>query len=132
MKAQVWSADVLLAIIIFSIILVGFFYITGLTAQSEKTKAMASQAEKIHESLTTSSNKTSIAFIEGNKIDMKKLEMFANMSYQQIKNYLGVSGGDFCIHLEDESGDIIYISGNRSGIGSEQVIIGNKPCNQTR
>ena len=131
MKAQTWSVDVMIAIVIFSVIILGFFYITGLTAQSERLKAMASEAEKVHESLTTTGNKSSLAFIEGGKIDSQKLAEFANMDYEEIKKQLGIEGGDFCIHLEDEEGNIVSISG-KAGIGSGKVEISdNIYCNET-
>ncbi len=132
MKAQVWSADIIVAIIMFFLIILGFFYITGLKSQSEQLKAMTSEAEKLHESLTTAGNKSSQAFIEGNKVDSQKLSELANMSYEDLKRQLGIEGGDFCIHFEDEDGNIIYISGNKVGIGSGKIDISGTPCNETK
>lgn len=129
MKAQVWSADIIIAIVIFSIILMGFFYVSGIRSQLEKLDLMTSEAEKIHESLTTASNKSSLAFIEGSKIDQQELEELADMSYEELKKQLGIEGGDFCIHFEDEQGNIVFISGKR-GIGSGSVNISGVPCGE--
>ena len=35
---------------------------------------------------------------------------------------------DFCIFLEDENGDIIYLSTNQPGVGSPKIKISGDPC----
>jgi hypothetical protein len=131
-KAQTWSTDIIIAVVLFVLIILGFFYVTNLKSHSEKLRAMTSEAEKIHESLTTASNKSSLAFIEGSKVNPQKLAELADISYEELKAQLGIEGGDFCIHFEDENGEILFIRGNRVGIGSGKVDISGIPCNETR
>ena len=73
------------------------------------------------------SSKSNATFIEGQKINKEKLERFANITYDQLKDILGTSY-NFCIHFEDEQGNVINISGGKTGLGSGKVVVGGVAC----
>lgn len=127
-KGQNWSADALVAITIFLVVLLSFFYITGRTSQSKKIDSIAEEAASIPEAFSTSPNQT-LVFIEGNKVDAKRLEELSRLDYKELKRQLGISN-DFCIHFEDEKGNIIFINGTTqtAGIGSGKAGVGNLTC----
>lgn len=127
-KAQSWSTDALVAIGLFMLVLLSFFYITGRTSQSKKIDSIAEEAANIPETFATSPNRT-LTFIEGNKVDRKKLEELSTLNYNELKSQLGIKS-DFCIHFEDEKGNIIFINASRNitGIGNKKAGIGNYSC----
>ncbi|MBI2142495.1 hypothetical protein HYU15_03345, partial [Candidatus Woesearchaeota archaeon] len=82
----------------------------------------------IPEAFSTSPNQT-LVFVEGNKVDARKLEELSRLSYEDLKRQLGISN-DFCIHFEDEKGNIILINSTSqtAGIGSSKAGVGNLTC----
>lgn len=124
-KAQTWSLDALIAIALFTVAIMAFFYITSFSAASKKVESIERESEKLPESLVAEENK-SIGFIIENKISSEKLNEFANKSYEEIKKGLGIKN-DFCIHIEDEFGYVILIN-NKTGIGSSKAKINGTEC----
>ncbi|MBI3034586.1 hypothetical protein HYY72_05500, partial [Candidatus Woesearchaeota archaeon] len=63
-------------------------------------------------------------------IDDEKIQELSNTSYQALKSQLNIRN-DFCIHFEDEKGNLIFINQthNVSGIGSPKAAVGNFSCN---
>ena len=65
-----------------------------------------------------------ITFIVGQEVDKDKLQEFAQTKYSDLKKQLGLTN-DFCIHFEDQDGNLIDISeltGRRgAGIGSPEL-----------
>lgn len=120
-KGQIISIDLVIAIVIFVTIIVGFFYVIQIFSQRDQTAALKQQVENLPSSLQENSSK--VAFIEGNEINIQKLIQFARMNYSEIQNELGITD-DFCVYIEDEKGNIIPIDG-KAGVGSDKVQIGN-------
>ncbi|MBU1199115.1 MAG: hypothetical protein KKF46_03765 [Nanoarchaeota archaeon] len=124
-RGQVWSVDVLLAVVIFvSIILV--FYVTMGARQNKGLKDLESEAESLKIELEKNHE---IGFLQADVIDKTKFDAFVlNVSdnYEEIKNQLGIRG-HFCIFFEDAEGNIIMI-GQKTGIGSPNVTVGGTPC----
>lgn len=52
-----------------------------------------------------------ISFASGGVINQNKLNQVQNMDYKELKNYLDAKQ-DFCMYLEDESGNIILAKGS--------------------
>ncbi len=127
-KGQTWSTDALVAVVIFMVVVVSFFYITGRSVDNKKLDDYADDAGRIPELFAGSSN-SSLVFIQGNKVDVEKLENLTVLDYEQMKQQLGISS-DFCIHFEDEKGNVIFINStnNITGIGSPKAVIGNYTC----
>ncbi len=117
-KSQTWSTDAIVAVIIFTFVAMSFFYITGKSTEKKGMDEIAQEAKKIPDLFTQSGN-SSFSFIENNKINIKKLENISTISYDELKRQIGIIN-DFCIHFEDENGNIIFINStnNISGIGN--------------
>ena len=79
--------------------------------------------------MLTSQQNISGVFITGTKIDDQKLGEALNLSYENMKQLLGIQS-DFCIYFEDEKGNVVPIR-NKMGIGSPLVNFSGKSCNDT-
>ncbi|MBI2133717.1 hypothetical protein HYU11_03480 [Candidatus Woesearchaeota archaeon] len=121
MKAQTWSTDAVIAVVIFMLASLSFFYITGKSTETKKLDALAAEAARIPDLFSQSSNNT-LGFIENNRINKEKLDNLTAIDYQQIKSQLGLIN-DFCIHFEDENGNVIFINltNNITGIGNCRI-----------
>lgn len=128
-KAQTWSLDVMVATGMFVIVIISFFYIISLTSATSKTDELLREGEDIQDILISSKQEESLNIVVGRIIDENKLNDLAEEDYENLKKQLGVRG-DFCIHFEDDEGNIIYIneSTKRAGIGSSRVYIGGMAC----
>ncbi|MBN2142572.1 hypothetical protein JW711_04545 [Candidatus Woesearchaeota archaeon] len=128
-RAQIWSIDVLLAIVIFISIMI-IFYVTINAKEQPTLKDLQSEAKFINTALENSEDHS---FIDNDVVDQAKLDEFAgeaSVNYSDVKENLGVIG-DFCIYFEDENGYLILLEDNRTGIGlGESVNISDVPCGQ--
>ena len=117
-KGQVWSVDVLLAVVIFvAVILV--FYTTMSARQGTELKDLEAEAENMKIALEKNHE---FGFVDNNQVNISKLDKFINMTlynYTELKQILGIKG-DFCIFFEDVDGTVIFI-GNKSGIGNPNL-----------
>ncbi|MBI3033678.1 hypothetical protein HYY72_00790, partial [Candidatus Woesearchaeota archaeon] len=107
-KSQTWSIDAIIAVAIFTVVLLAFFYITSKGSDSKRATQLADEGSRIPEIFEKSDNQT-LNFIEGNKIDDEKIQELSNTSYQALKSQLNIRN-DFCIHFEDEKGNLIFIN----------------------
>jgi hypothetical protein len=126
-KAQIWSIDVLLALVIFVAIIL-IFYTTINSKQSPGLKEMQIEATSVKATLEKNAL---IGFINSDKIDSAKLQIFNNRvesDYEEVKEELGLRG-DFCIFYEDEEGNLIPMD-DKIGIGNstEKLLINGKRC----
>ncbi len=117
-KSQTWSTDAIVAVIIFTFVALSFFYITGKSTQKKEVDVVALEARKLPD-LFSQSNNNSISFLTDNRVNVQKLENLSTFSYSQLKTQLGLIN-DFCIHFEDEDGNVIFINStnNITGIGN--------------
>jgi hypothetical protein len=125
-RAQIWSIDVLLAVVIFISIII-IFYATISSNEPLSVKELQNEAERLRVELERNQN---LGFINKDSIDPAKLDNFAALSianYDSVKERLGVRG-DFCIYFEDENGNLMLVRDNRSGIGSASINISDTPC----
>ena len=121
-KAQTWSIDVMIAVGIFIVVIISFFYIIN-QSKTTKTEELTTEGETIPDILISSEPGENISAVVENIVDQEKLDELAGKSYEDLKKELGVKG-DFYIHFEDEEGNIIYIDDEgRVGIGSDKVNI---------
>ncbi|MBN2458968.1 hypothetical protein JXB28_01680 [Candidatus Woesearchaeota archaeon] len=124
-RGQVWSVDVLLAVVIFvSVILV--FYVTMTAKQKQGLTDLESEATDLKVALEMDRD---FGFLSSDTIDEEKLLAFignATNNYTGLKNKLGVKG-DFCVFYEDSEGRVIVVD-NKPGIGDSSVLIDGHPC----
>jgi len=132
-RGQVWSVDVLLAVVIFiSVILI--FYVTMTPKEKPRLKDLESEAKDLKIELEQNHE---LGFINADEIDEEKLNAFIEnatpANYQALKQKLGIKG-DFCIFYEDAEGHIILIrTGDNTGVGSvgsPDVLINNVRCGE--
>ncbi|MFH0867723.1 MAG: hypothetical protein V1831_00245 [Candidatus Woesearchaeota archaeon] len=65
---------------------------------------------------------------ESNELIVEKVRNLDEMSYDEIKSMLGIRR-DFCIFLEDVSGNIVQIDNlDNLAIGSEKIYINGEQC----
>jgi len=122
-KAQTWSIDVMIAVGIFIVVVILFFYIIN-QSKTTKTEDLTTEGETIPDILISSEPKENLSAVVENIVDQGKLDELAGKSYEDLKKELGIKG-DFYIHFEDEEGNIIYINKEEEiiGIGSGEVKI---------
>src|SRR3989338_1695238 len=120
-KGQIISIDLILSIVVFISIIVGFFYLITIFAQNGDTSQIQREGEDLPRGLQ--SNISTFSFIKGNRIDVEKLLDFSGKSYKELRDELGVTN-DFCIYFVDDKGFIIPIN-NKAGIGSDKVTLGS-------
>ena len=127
-KGQTWSTDAIVAVAIFIVVLMSFLFITGRSNNDKNLDLYADEASKIPELFARSQNDT-LKFIDGNKVNIVKLNDLSLSDYDQLKFMLGINH-DFCIHFEDDKGNVIFINQtyNITGIGSSRAKISNYSC----
>ena len=129
-EGQTWSVDAIVAVAVFVVAVIAFFWALTYLGESQKLKQLAQSGESLSEtvSVSGSDNSTRIPFVqENNVVNEEKLMEFSNKSYEQLKNELGLVH-DFCIHFEDEYGNLINISPTKAGIGSSKVKLNVSTC----
>lgn len=125
-KAQTWSTDTVFAVVIFVFLLIFVFSFIGSQQRSQNVKEMQGESAKIP-SILGSQEKENLSFIENDKVNKEKLATFANLSYEEIKQKLGLRY-DFCIYFEDEEGRIINLTYGRPGLGSPNATLAGLAC----
>ena len=123
-KAQTWSLDVMIAVGIFIVVVITFFYIIDQTSKTSKTEELTTEGETIPDILISSETGENLSAVVEKKVNEEKIMELANKNYDDLKKELGIKG-DFYIHFEDEDGNIIYIDDEEGivGIGSGEVEI---------
>jgi len=122
-RAQTWSLDVMVAVGIFIVVVITFFYIINQTPKTSKTEELTTEGETIPDILISSETGENLSTVVENIVLEEKLDELANKNYDDLKKELGIKG-DFYIHFEDEHGNIIYIDDEgKVGMGSDEVEI---------
>lgn len=131
-RAQVWSVDVLLAVVIFVAVIL-IFYTT--MNRNRTTELQDLEAEAGNLKLELEQNYL-FGFLIDDEIDEAKFQAFienVTYNYTALKEKLGIKG-EFCIFFEDSEGNVIVFNssvGNHTAIGGGGVFIGNIECNGT-
>ena len=125
-KAQTWSVDIILAVIVF---MGAFFIFYALLYENSSTKASDLKEEALIVIKQVSSGDSSLRILNKNEINITKINELKNLSYEELKQRLRVEG-DFCIYVEDENGNIVLLNNSYKGIGSSSINISGTPCSQ--
>ena len=126
LKAQSWSIDIALGVIIF---MAAFFIFYALLSANPQTKAanLKEEASIIIKQLV--SGEPPIRIVDNNNINLSRVNQLKNISYEKSKTRLR-GESDFCIYMEDDKGNIVPIESGVYGIGSSKIEIGGVPCTQ--
>lgn len=80
-------------------------------------------AEKLLNAITTGKLK----ILNENQVDEKAVEEIMKEDYMKLKAKLGLKN-EFCIHFENNNGELIKINGLQASIGSSKVKINGVSC----
>lgn len=123
-NSQALSIDIMLGIIVFIGAIFFFYSVFSQNKESDIT-ALEADASKIMKAVSSGDE---ISVLTGTEIDIDKIQALLGEEYTDIKNKLRV-GSDFCIFIEDESDNIIYLSASsQSGVGSNKIKVSDIPC----
>ena len=125
-KAQSWSIDIALGVVIF---IVAFFIFYGILNANPNTNAnkLKEEATLIIKQATAEGG--TIAIINGNQLNVSKINELKNLSYDELKRRLRVES-DFCIYFEDEKGYLVLINNSYKGVGAPNINLSGAPCSQ--
>ena len=124
-KSQAWSMDIMIAAMVFiGAIFVIYTIFTG-NHQESTAEELEKDASKVLKSV--SSEGSDVGIMDGTEMNETKLEQLLGEDYKTIKERIRTEK-DFCIFLEDENGDIVYISPGQLGIGSDKIKVSDVPC----
>ena len=123
-RAQVWSVDVLLAVVIFVAVILVFY--TSMTQKQEvKVEDLEAEASSLKAELEQNHD---ISFLKEEEVNQTRLEDFSTKDYDELKKELGIKG-EFCIFYEDEEGNLVLVN-NKAGIGKGDINICGTPCGE--
>jgi hypothetical protein len=118
-KGQAWSIDLILGVLIFLISL-GIIYSLLLGRNQENPATLRIESEVIATKLVTD---PSVQVASDNALDVSKVVALTSQQYDALKQQLGAKH-DFCIYLQDDQGNLVYIvdpaTGDKyPGVGSK-------------
>ena len=125
-KAQSWSIDIALGVVVF---IAAFFIFYFLLSPSPTSKAGSLKSDASSVIRQVASEEAAEGIVDGEEINVSKLNELKNLSYDELRRRLRVEG-DFCIYFEDEQGNIVIINDSYKGIGSPNINISGTPCSQ--
>ena len=125
-KAQTWSVDIILGILVFMGAFIIFYAVLN---QSPNTKVKNLKQEASIVIKQVSSDDTQLRIIDQNELNISRAGELKNLSYEELQKRLRIEG-DFCIYIEDENGNVILINNSYRGIGSPDINITGIPCSQ--
>mgnify|MGYP001615977597 CR=1 FL=1 len=123
-KGQSWSIDFVIAIVIFAGALI-FFYSMLNPRSNVKVEELQRDASAV--ARQTSEEKLPLTILDKDTVNETKLDSLIQRDYNSIKKEMGIKN-EFCIHFEDESGNIIPIRENVVGVGSPDIKVGGVRC----
>jgi hypothetical protein len=124
-RGQSWSFDIALAVVIFILTTITFFAFSN-SDNARKLGAVQSEAHYLLEH--AKAENSALQIIDGQEVDVVKLQQLALADYEQLKEESGISN-DFCIYFEDEEGNVVPIDGH-NGIGSSSINVSDVPCTE--
>lgn len=125
-KAQSWSIDIALGVIIF---IAAFFIFYTLLNPNQGSKASSLKEEASIVIKQVASEEAPLRIVDNEEINISRLNELKNLDYDELKRRLRIEG-DFCIYLEDEKGNLVLINNSYKGVGSPNIIISGTPCSQ--
>ncbi|MFP4112270.1 MAG: hypothetical protein ACLFPQ_01390 [Candidatus Woesearchaeota archaeon] len=137
MKAQVFSLDTIIGVVIFLVVFTIFFAILTKNTQQDTTEQLNQEAQVLLNKLTTTDDSSlspgqDLAIVKGGRVVEERIPELLGKDYEELKASLGIKG-DFCIFFEDRDGNIINISDITGrddiiGLGNQKINISGVPC----
>lgn len=125
-KAQSWSIDIALGVVIF---IASFFVLYSILSQNPNAKAEGLKEQSSLIARQLASSDALIRITDNNEINVSRLNELKNLSYGELKQKLRMEG-DFCLYFEDESGYLVLMDNSYRGIGAPSINLSGAPCSQ--
>lgn len=124
-KAQAWSIDIIIGVVLFLVLLVVVY--TLVATSPIGNVELRRNADVIYSKLddTKNSDSTIPAIMSGNIIKKDQIDDLLALEYETLKNSLGITD-DFCIVITYTHGGIYNLSGTQTSYGKsgDNIIIG--------
>lgn len=124
-KAQSWSIDVILGVIVFMAAFFIFYMLLN-TNQNTKVSNLKEDASIVIKQVASDAP---LGIVNNNEINVSKVNELKNLSYDELKRRLRIES-DFCIYFEDEKGYIVIINNSYKGVGASSINLSGTPCSQ--
>jgi hypothetical protein len=124
-KAQSWSIDIIIGVLVF----IGAFFIVYALLNSNPESKATNLKEEASIVIKKVTSEGSLKIVDGNEVNESKLGELKNLTYQELKRFLGIEG-DFCIYFEDDKGNLVLINNSYRGIGAPSINLSDSPCSQ--
>ena len=118
-KGQTWSMDIVIAVVLFIAAFIIFYGLLNKAPGEQKAATLSKEGTVIVEILESEQEESKISFIEGSELRDEAFTEFTTLPYNETKALLGIQS-DYCIHFEDEEGNLIAVEGVKS-IGSPDL-----------
>ena len=126
LKAQSWSIDITLGVVIF---IAAFFVFYALLNANPDAKARNLQEEASLIIKQVGSEEAPLRIVDNKEINVSRINGLKSISYEELKRKLRIEG-DFCIYMEDEKGNLVLINNSYKGVGSPDINLSGTPCSQ--
>ena len=124
-KAQSWSIDIILGVIVFMAAFFVFFIVLS-NNPTENINKLREDASSIIRQLVSGEE---LRIVDGTEVNVSRANALKNTQYDELKRKFRVEG-DFCIYLEDSKGNIVLINDSYRGIGAQGINISGAACSQ--
>ena len=125
-KAQSWSIDIVLGVIVF---MAAFFIFYAFLNANPNIKATTLKEEASIVIKQIASEEATLRIVDNNEVNVSKLNELKNLSYEELKRRLRIEG-DFCIFIEDDKGYLVLLNNSYKGIGAPNINLSGTPCSQ--
>ena len=122
-KAQIFSTDLIIGLLIFVLIVVIFYFLLA-SKDQDKVVDYSQGADIVAGRLI----EVGLIDPQTGELNQEVYDELSSMTYEEVREKLGVSG-EFCLFLEStDSPPKLLILNNRTGIGNPDFIISNMSC----
>ncbi|MFH1073202.1 MAG: hypothetical protein V1743_07280 [Nanoarchaeota archaeon] len=128
-KAQTWSIDLIIAVVIF-ILIIAIFYTLLVREPKADIADLKSSGKYIGDKINTQLGSGDCAFMKDNEIDPEKLERCFNSDPEKFMRENNINS-KFCIFVIDQNGRLITVGSSdnaRVGFGYSELNISGTLC----
>jgi hypothetical protein len=122
-KAQTWSFDLIIAVVLFIVVVAVFYSFLSADTYQDATSRLESGAELIINQLDCDAGgDDEVCIITKGEVTEASLEKLGIQSYDQVKTSLGVTG-EFCIYLRATDGTLVPFPNDLAGVGKNTTTL---------
>lgn len=110
-KAQTWSFDLVVAVIIFIVVVAAFYaFLHNNSSHGDAPEVLQSKAKVFNNQLNCEGGSASACIVNDGVLSQDSLNKLNSLSYTEYKEKMGMTD-DFCFYIVDKNGYIIPING---------------------